>query len=186
MPFPLPSSPLPHHPSSLALLSSSTTGRTATRICSQLIRTSSDDPHDIVMKIITYVSVALGLVSAVASTATQIAQNGRTSSLERLLRLASRRKTKQASSFRSAAASQLDSSAVPKANSTVCGSDCESTLSFAGQAAAAHAVGSDIPGFPIPLKKSWAGNIPVGPTNPNATLFFWLWGAEEKKDTDDL
>lgn len=72
------------------------------------------------------------------------------------------------------------------ANATGCGSDCQSTLSFAGKDAAAYQVGHNIPGIHFPVKNSWAGNIPVGDSNPDATLYFWLWGAEEKDHTDDL
>ena len=67
-----------------------------------------------------------------------------------------------------------------------CGSSCNSTLSFAGSAAAKFAVGNNIPGIPFTTKNSWAGNLAIGSANPGSSLYFWLWGAEQQADTDNL
>lgn len=139
------------------------------------------------MKIFTFVSVALGLASAVASRNRFMLPTGLPSSRAvRMAHLASKLKAHRQQSTRSASTSLLYASEVGNSTSSGCGSNCESTLAFAGQAAAAHQVGSEIPGWPFPVQKSWAGNLPTGESNPNSTLFFWLWGAEEKKDDEDL
>ena len=67
-----------------------------------------------------------------------------------------------------------------------CGTNCNSTLTFAGSAAAQFAVGNNIPGIPFATKNSWAGNLPIGAANPNASLYYWLWGAEDAADSDNL
>ena len=138
------------------------------------------------MKVLSLVSFALGLFSAVAGSAIRIKRNRRHADVDRLLADLASKPHSPESTFHSTAASQFDYSAVPTGNSTGCGSDCASTLSFAGKEAAGHAVGHEIPGFPFLVKNSWSGNLPIGASNPDSTLFFWLWGAEDKEDTDDL
>jgi carboxypeptidase D len=65
---------------------------------------------------------------------------------------------------------------------------CKSSLSFSGTAAAKYAVGTQIPSVPFKTKNSWAGNVPVsGSTvSKDASLFFWLWGKDSLSQSDSL
>ena len=83
----------------------------------------------------------------------------------------------------------LSSDDTPPKNGTQdagCGDNCQSTLTFASDAAQNYTVGSNIPGIPFQVKTSWAGNMIIGDTNPDSTLFFWLWGAEDEADNENL
>ena len=50
----------------------------------------------------------------------------------------------------------------------------------------AYAVTDPLPVINFPLPESWAGEIPIGASYGNDTLFFWLWEAQAGAWSDDL